>query len=328
MDTLDSTKRRGVSLPGAFTLLAAGVLAFSWFTHPIGAMQAGGAREAARMPDGTEFPLWERPLQFSRTYYVEGNSPSANDSNPGTKERPFRTIGKAADVLQPGERVVIAEGIYREVVRPQRGGTSPDKMISYEAAEGAKVIVRGSEIVKNGWRENSGLRGRGAGAQGAGGRAGGRGGQAQARTWNVDLPGEWFGGYNPFGMTNFPSQRWQYMNRMSINVHNVIVPYTRARGLLFVDGKPLDQVRATSEMFGRDPTWALGSRGQPYSAELFTEMGGGLGQVLHRRKWNVAAGTHAERRQPRPSSRRSDHKGAGLRAGARPRLHPRQGNHL
>ena len=59
------------------------------------------------MPDGLEFPSWERPLQFSKTYYVDGNSPRADDAGPGTKERPFRTIGKAADVLQPGERVVI-----------------------------------------------------------------------------------------------------------------------------------------------------------------------------------------------------------------------------
>ena len=38
----------------------------------------------------------KRPLQFSKTYYVNGNSPDGDDA-PGTKERPFRTIGKAAD---------------------------------------------------------------------------------------------------------------------------------------------------------------------------------------------------------------------------------------
>jgi hypothetical protein len=249
-------------------------------------MQAAAVREAARMPDGTEFPAWERPLQFSKTYYVDGNSANASDAGPGTKERPFRTIGKAAEVLQPGERVVVAEGIYREVIRPPRGGTGPDRMISYEAAEGAKVIVRGSAVIKEGWRQSGG--GRGAGGQAQAGRGGeaqpqagrGRGGQAQAPTWDVDLDGNLFGGYNPFGMVNIPQQRWQYMNRMSINVHNILVPYTRVRGMLFVDGKPLDQVRVTSELFGRDPSWAIGSRGQPYSAELFGEMGGGLGKYF------------------------------------------------
>ena len=52
--------------------------------------------------------LWEQPLQFSKTYYVDGNSAKSNDNGPGTSEQPFRTIGKAAQVLQPGERVVIA----------------------------------------------------------------------------------------------------------------------------------------------------------------------------------------------------------------------------
>ncbi len=304
------TKRRGASLVTVIIALAVGVLAFGWFTGPMGAQQGGAQREAVRMPDGTDFPNWEQPLQFSRTYYVDGASPNANDANPGTRERPFRTIGKAAEVLQPGERVVIAEGIYREVVRPPRGGTGPDKMISYEAAEGAKVIVRGSAVVKDGWRQGAsfGGRGGGGGGQAAAGRGGeaqpqagrgaGRGGQGQAAgrggltlagrgaagqtrppTWSVDLDGNWFGGYNPFGMSNWPSQRWQYMNRMSINVHNIVVPYTRVRGMLFVDGKPLDQVRVASEFWGRDPSW-IGPRGQPYSAELFSEMGGGLGKFV------------------------------------------------
>ncbi len=255
-----------------------GFFSYPWFSGTVAAQQAGGPRPTVHMPDGTEFPLWERPLEFSKTYYVDGNSPSADDSGPGTRERPFRTIGKAADILPPGERVVIAAGVYREVVRPPRGGTGADRMISYEAAEGAKVVIRGSEIVKNGWRESGAFGRRGGGGQA--GRGGGRGAQTQARTWSVDLDGAWFGGYNPFGMMNMPSQRWQYMNRMSINVHNILVPYTRVRGMLFADGRPLDQVRVASEMFGRDPSWTNSSRGQPYSAELFGEIGGGLGKYF------------------------------------------------
>ena len=253
---------------GALTMLTTGVFSVAWPPDPVRALQSGTSQEADRMPDGAEFPTWERTLQFSKTYYVDGKAANADDSGPGTKERPFRTIGKAAGALQAGERVVIAEGIYREEVRPPRGGAGPDRMISYEAAEGAKVIVRGSEIVKDGWRQSTASGGRGGGTQ------------AQARTWEVDLDGNLFGGYNPFGMMNMPQQRWQYMNRMSINVHNLLVPYTRVRGMMFVDGKPLDQVRVTSELFGRDPGWAIGSRGQPYSAELFGELGGGLGKYF------------------------------------------------
>src|SRR6185503_21126589 len=88
------------------------------------------------LPDGTEFVSWEQPLTFSKTYYVDNTTPNADDNGPGDKARPFRTIGKAAQLLQPGERVVIAAGIYRECVRPARGGTGSGQMISYEAAPG------------------------------------------------------------------------------------------------------------------------------------------------------------------------------------------------
>ena len=100
-------------------------------------------------------PFWEQPLTFSKTYYVDGSSPRSDDRGPGTLERPFRTIGKAAEVLQPGERVVIAAGTYRECVRPARGGTGPDQMISYEAAPGAAVIVKASEVLRDGWQPST-----------------------------------------------------------------------------------------------------------------------------------------------------------------------------
>ena len=94
---------------------------------------------------------WEQPLTFSKTYYVDNSDAKADDNGPGTRARPFRTINKAAALLQPGERVVIAAGTYRECVRPARGGTSPSQMISYEAAPGARVVIKGSEVLKDGW---------------------------------------------------------------------------------------------------------------------------------------------------------------------------------
>src|SRR3954462_9440603 len=122
----------------------------------------------SRLPDGTPSAAWEQPLTFSKTYYVDASAAAADDNGPGTQARPFRTINKAAQVLQPGERVVIAAGVYRECVRPARGGTSPAQMISYEAAPGAKVFIKGSEVLKDGWVQvSSPVGGRGAGAPGA-----------------------------------------------------------------------------------------------------------------------------------------------------------------
>jgi hypothetical protein len=59
---------------------------------------------------------------------------------------PFKTINQAAQELEPGERVVIASGVYREAIRPARGGTAPDKLISYEPAPGTNVVISGALI--------------------------------------------------------------------------------------------------------------------------------------------------------------------------------------
>src|SRR5690348_15711107 len=60
-----------------------------------GAAQPGVSGDA-RLPDGTAYAAWEQPLTFSKTYYVDNNDASADDSGPGTRTRPFRTINKAA----------------------------------------------------------------------------------------------------------------------------------------------------------------------------------------------------------------------------------------
>ena len=44
--------------------------------------------------------------QFAKAYYVDNRNPRAADVNPGTQESPFLTINKAAQILQPGERVM------------------------------------------------------------------------------------------------------------------------------------------------------------------------------------------------------------------------------
>src|SRR5437879_449647 len=115
----------------------------------------GQAGAGVLLPDGREFVSWEQPLQFTKTYYVDNRNPRAADSNPGTKELPFSTINKAAQVLQPGERVVIMTGVYRESIAPRHGGTGPDKMISYEAAPGANLVVKGSRLLKTGWEPST-----------------------------------------------------------------------------------------------------------------------------------------------------------------------------
>jgi hypothetical protein len=191
----------------------------------------------SRLPDGSEFVSWEQPLRFSKSYYVDNNSPRASDHGPGTSERPFRTINAAARVLQPGERVVIASGTYRECVRPERGGTGPEKMISYEAAPGAAVFVKGSEVLKDGWQSESismGFRGAGPGGQSA----------AQIPAWQHKLTGDLFpDAYNPFALASAPGDR-SWLDTKSVDMG----PYFRRRGLVFVDGKPLEPMEQLREL--------------------------------------------------------------------------------
>lgn len=47
---------------------------------------------SSTLPNGAEFPSWEKPLHFTHTYYVIGQAANADDNGPSTKPRPFRTI--------------------------------------------------------------------------------------------------------------------------------------------------------------------------------------------------------------------------------------------
>jgi hypothetical protein len=222
---------------------AAGVGAMAALGRPLfagtgtDAAQAGAAGDST-LPDGTPYAAWEQPLTFSKTYYVDNNDAKADDNGPGTRARPFRTINKAAQVLQPGERVVIAAGTYRECVRPARGGTSPSQMISYEAAPGAKVVIKGSEVLKDGWVEApvpAGFGGRGRG----GGPA-----EPPVTTWRYELASALFpDAYQPFALPSIMGS-WSWLDPRVVDMGS----FLRRRGLVFVDGKPLEPVEQQREL--------------------------------------------------------------------------------
>ena len=194
----------------------------------------------SRLPDGTEFVSWEQPLKFSKTYYVDNSSAKADDNGPGTSARPFRTINKAAQILEPGERVVIASGTYRECVRPVRGGTGPTQMISYEAAPVARVFIKGSQVLKNGWQQESVSMFRfGPAGQGA----------TEITAWHFDLTGTMFpDAYNPFALDSAPGDR-AWLDTKAVDMG----PYFRRRGLVFVDGKPLEPMEQLRELASPRP---------------------------------------------------------------------------
>jgi alpha-N-arabinofuranosidase len=106
-----------------------------------------------------------------RDYHV---SPQGDDANDGSSARMLRTISAAARRARPGDVITVHEGTYRERITPPRGGTAGDQRIVYQAAPGAKVVIKGSEPVK-GWKKVHG------------------------DTWAVRLPNSFFGEFNPYG---------------------------------------------------------------------------------------------------------------------------------
>lgn len=91
-------------------------------------------------------PIDPRPAaEPGRTFHVDQKHPRADDTADGSRERPWKTIQRAAETLRPGDTVLIHDGLYRECVRPFLGGTGPDRLVTYAAAPGAKPVLTGAD---------------------------------------------------------------------------------------------------------------------------------------------------------------------------------------
>ncbi|MBN2138271.1 MAG: carbohydrate-binding protein [Sedimentisphaerales bacterium] len=106
----------------------------------------------------------------AREYHV---SPDGSDSNSGLASKPLRSISAAAALAKGGDTITVRGGVYREEIRPSRGGESNDKRIIYRAAPGEEAVIKGSEVVK-GWTK------------------------AENDTWKVVIPNSLFGAFNPY----------------------------------------------------------------------------------------------------------------------------------
>jgi hypothetical protein len=100
-------------------------------------------------------------------------SVTGSDRADGSVDAPKRTINHAAQLARPGDMVIVHEGEYREWVRPPRGGLSDQRRITYAAAPGEHVAIKGSELVTP-WRHDGG------------------------QVWSAAVPNTLFGDFNPF----------------------------------------------------------------------------------------------------------------------------------
>ena len=202
---------------------------------------------SALLPDGRSFEFWEKDPVWEKELFVDGSNPAASDDNDGSEKAPFKTIGRAAALAEPGTRVRIHAGLYRECVKPAKGGTDPEHMISYEAFGDGDVVVSASEevtefIPSEGWML---FRGWGARPEG------------EASVWEYDLDPDLFRGYNPFCAVNI------LHDRLFIEYDKTdMTTYLNRRGCVFCDGKPLKQVPLYNGLGQEDNTYWVEANGQ------------------------------------------------------------------
>ena len=82
-------------------------------------------------------------------YHVWHAGLDASDDGPGTLDRPWKTITKAAATVQAGDTVFIHAGIYAEAVAVKNAGSEP-RPIVFKAFGDDEVILEGADAVAGG----------------------------------------------------------------------------------------------------------------------------------------------------------------------------------
>jgi alpha-L-arabinofuranosidase len=152
---------------------------------------------------------------LSNTIHV---SKSGLDSNVGTESLPLLTLSAASKIAKPGDVIMVHEGTYREWVKPEIGGTSEDKRITYRSAKGEKVYIKGSERITNWVHCENGV-------------------------WMTEVPNTLFGDYNPYTLT--VSGGWLEYGKW------------RHRGAVYQNGVGFYEVESINELVVTKNSWQV-----------------------------------------------------------------------
>lgn len=160
---------------------------------------------------------------MKKHYYVAANG---CDSWSGTKERPFKTIQKAACLAKAGDTVTVGGGIYREYVNPEHGGISDSERIVYEGAPGEQVVISGAEQITD-WEKVEGT------------------------VYKAVIPNSLFGDYNPY-----KELVWgDWFDTLEREFH---------LGEVYINGKSMFEAVSREAVYSpipfeeaRDPQWSL-----------------------------------------------------------------------
>ena len=144
-------------------------------------------------------------------YYVSTNG---NDGALGTKDAPFKTINHAAQIAVAGDTVRVFGGVYREWVNPKNAGTE-DARITYEAVEGEKPVIKGSEIVTD-WEKVEGT------------------------VWKKTLPNSMFGDWNP------------YLQKIDGDWFNAPKEYDVHLGDVYINGESMYEASSMEDLYSAE----------------------------------------------------------------------------
>lgn len=160
------------------------------------------------------FLVFSFSLVSAKEYHV---SPKGSDVNDGSFSKPFRTINKAAQIALPNDTITVHEGVYREWVNPANGGRSNEERILYRAADGEKVEIKGSELIK-GWIKE------------------------KKDVWKIVLPNSFFGEFNPFNENIYGD--WLYDK-------------TYHRGDVYLNNVSLYEAKSLDKVFNPETVYSI-----------------------------------------------------------------------
>jgi len=127
-------------------------------TTALSAPLYGLAAKADTVPVDTSFQnrLWAVSHAnagiVKRTLCVNSGAPNASDANPGTPAAPLKTIGCAVGQTQPGTRILVYPGVYREgIAFRRRNSGTVDSPVRIEALKPGTAVLDGGDIW-TGWK--------------------------------------------------------------------------------------------------------------------------------------------------------------------------------
>ena len=130
--------------------------------------------------------------------------------------------------MQPGEKVILRRGIYRETIRPLRGGTGKDAMIAYEAYPGEEVQVSGLRLYTGEYTPNKLY-----------------GALFQRKdVFRLSTDAYVENNYNPFAISKMPHDWVTVKDHTFANLRPFFLP----RGQVMVDGEMLPQAADMNEL--------------------------------------------------------------------------------